>query len=560
MRRVALLLVVLAALPSVARAEAPPRGVLEANQRFDFSGGVYTEGSLSYLRVRHRGRLIRQRSRAGALGLRLRLRPGLYRVTSFQRPCQGNCDLLDPPRERCSRRVRVWAGETSSARVVTRPFRGCRMWVRHPPAFPSRARIRAAQRYVRGRALSSFAVIDSHGRLHGFAPRRRYISASVVKAMLLVAYVRQIGNRLPDAGERATLGPMITLSDNDSASAIHARVGDAGLLALARRAGMRDLTVAGHWGSVFFSAADQARFFWRLPSFVPPRSRPYARRLLSSIVPAQRWGFSRVSLRAGWRTFFKGGWRQTGLGSLVHEAARFERGRARFSLAVLSDANPSHGYGTETLRGVAARLFGRRAAGADREAGSRAHRRAGLRDVQHFAPGIAIELVYRSRRNITGRRLPGYCRDWALLLEPAARDLARVQRRLRRRGLGLLILDAYRPARGSRALVRWARRSGRGALVGTYIAERSRHNTGSAVDLTLVRAADGRRLRMGTGYDELGPGAHTRNASGRILRNRLTLERSMERFGFTGYWREWWHFEHRVIGAHYLDLPLGCGA
>ena len=103
-----------------------------------------------------------------------------------------------------------------------------------------------------------------------------------------------------------------------------------------------------------------------------------------------------------------------------------------------------------------------------------------------------------TKRNLTGRRLPGYCRDWALLLRPAARDLGRVQRHLRRRGLGLLVLDAYRPARASRALVRWAQQSGRGDLVGTYIARRSRHNTGSAVDLTLVRASDGRRLRMGT--------------------------------------------------------------
>jgi D-alanyl-D-alanine dipeptidase len=34
----------------------------------------------------------------------------------------------------------------------------------------------------------------------------------------------------------------------------------------------------------------------------------------------------------------------------------------------------------------------------------------------------------------------------------------------------------------------------------------------------------------------------------------------MERFGFTNYWREWWHFEHRVTGTTYLDLPLGCRA
>ena len=192
------------------------------------------------------------------------------------------------------------------------------------------------------------------------------------------------------------------------------------------------------------------------------------------------------------------------------------------------------------------------------DAGSPAHRRAGLVDVHRYGPGIQVDLVYRTKRNLTGRRLPGYCRDWALLLRPAARDLGRVQRHLRRRGLGLLVLDAYRPARASRALVRWAQQSGRGDLVGTYIARRSRHNTGSAVDLTLVRASDGRRLRMGTPYDALGPSAHTRNASGRALRNRLTLERAMERFGFTGYWREWWHFEYRLVGARYLDLTLGC--
>jgi D-alanyl-D-alanine dipeptidase len=192
------------------------------------------------------------------------------------------------------------------------------------------------------------------------------------------------------------------------------------------------------------------------------------------------------------------------------------------------------------------------------EAGSRATRRVGLVDIHRYGPGIRVELAYRTRRNLTSRRLPGYCREWALLLDSAARDLGRVQRSLRRRGLGLLVLDAYRPARASRALVRWAQRSGRGHLVGTYIAQRSRHNTGSAVDLTLVRAADAKRLRMGSGYDELGPSAHTRNARGRALRNRLVLERAMERFGFTGYWREWWHFEHRVVGPRYLDVTLGC--
>jgi len=194
----------------------------------------------------------------------------------------------------------------------------------------------------------------------------------------------------------------------------------------------------------------------------------------------------------------------------------------------------------------------------EKGAGGPAHRRAGLVDVRGPAPGVRLDLRYATRRNVTGRRLPGYCQPWALLLGPAARDLARAQRLLRRRGLGLAIFDAYRPARASRALVRWAYRSGRANLVGTYIARRSNHNLGSAVDLTLVRRRDGRRLRMGTPYDDLTPRAGTLNARGRVLRNRTVLVRAMERFGFRNYRREWWHFDHRVRGSRYLDLSLGC--
>jgi D-alanyl-D-alanine dipeptidase len=246
----------------------------------------------------------------------------------------------------------------------------------------------------------------------------------------------------------------------------------------------------------------------------------------------------------------------------VHEAALFERGDTRVSMAVLTDGNPSHDYGTETLRGVAHRVFARRgraAADALRPelGGTRATRRAGLVDVHTYAPGIRVNLSYRTKHNETGAPLPGYCENWALMHRPAASNLGQVQRYLRKRGRGLLILDAYRPVRATRALVRWAERTGRGGAVGTYIARRSRHNTGSAVDLTLVRDSDGKRLRMG-GF-AFGPSSHTYNARGRILRNRLILANAMERFGFSAYLNEWWHFEHRVRPDRFLDVTLGCG-
>jgi hypothetical protein len=229
-----------------------------------------------------------------------------------------------------------------------------------PARLPSRRRIRAVQRYLRTRqGVNSWSLVDSWGRLHGFAPHRVYVSASLVKAMLLTAYLRGIGNRMPDESARDVLWPMITWSSNDAADTMYYRVGDAALYGVAKAAGMRSFSVSGYWANAHFSAEDQARFFNRIDRLIPKRSRAYARTLLSSIVPEQRWGFSPFAAAAGFKTFFKGGWRGTATGQLVHEAALFERGSTRVSMAVLTDGNPSHEYGTETLRGVAERLFGR---------------------------------------------------------------------------------------------------------------------------------------------------------------------------------------------------------
>jgi zinc D-Ala-D-Ala dipeptidase len=556
---------VMAALAFPAAGAAAP-GTLDYRQKLDSSRGVYTEGSISFVRVRDASgdTVVRRRTAAPRFRMIRKLPPGRYRVVSYQRPCDGNCGLLDPPVDRCARRVRLLSGGLTAVRVTERPGRGCTMSRNARPArFPPVGRIRAARRYLRGRGgVNSWALIDNWGRLHGFAPHRVYVSASLVKAMLLVADLRRLGNRMPGAAERASLGPMIQMSSNDAADTVYYRVGDAALYDLARRVGMRTFSVAGYWGNAHFSAEDQARLFRRIDRLVPRKSRAYARGLLSSIVGHQRWGFSRFSLAHGFKTFFKGGWRGTGAGQLVHEAALFERGDTRVSMAVLTDGNPSHEYGTETLRGVAQRIFGpaRRAAAAQDdqpdEAGNRATRRAGLADVHRFAPGIRVSLSYRTKHNETGKPLPGYCENWGLMHERAAFSLGQVQRFLIRRGLGLLVLDAYRPVRATQALVRWAQRTGRGGAVGTYIARRSRHNTGSAVDITLVRDRDGKRLRMG-GF-AFGPSSHTYNASGRILRNRLTLKNAMERFGFSAYLNEWWHFEHYIRPNRYLDVTLGC--
>jgi len=149
---------------------------------------------------------------------------------------------------------------------------------------------------------------------------------------------------------------MIRRSDNAAAGRALAIVGTGRLRALARRAHMRRFTpVAGIWGLTRIDAADQARYFLHIDSYVPQLHRAYAMRLLRTITPAQRWGIARVR-PSGWRLYFKGGW-GSGTGWVDHQVALLIRGDERVSVAVLTHLDGSHPYGEETLRGIAARLL-----------------------------------------------------------------------------------------------------------------------------------------------------------------------------------------------------------
>ena len=179
-----------------------------------------------------------------------------------------------------------------------------------------------------------------------------------------------------------------------------------------------------------------------------------------------------------------------------------------------------------------------------------------LVDVGRLDSTIRVDLRYRTGSNFTGAPLPGYEGNRALLRREPAYALAQVQRALRAEGLGLKIWDAYRPVRATDAMVRCTERTGRTDLVRDgYIAARSRHNLGVAVDLTLVDAT-GREVAMGTAFDTFSPAAHTANASGEVLANRLRLQRAMERAGFAAYDQEWWHFSYSVSRPVRFDAVI----
>ena len=222
--------------------------------------------------------------------------------------------------------------------------------------YPATADIDRAIAWLKHRSgVTAVAVVDTAGVLHGWNENRQFVTASVIKAMLLVEYLRT--HTSVSSSALATLTPMIEVSDNNAAEAIYHVVGDGGLYALAKAAGMKHFAIYGQLFGAQLTAADQARYFYRLPSLVPRAHRALALYLLSHIVSYQSWGVPAVARPRGWQVWFKGGWRGTSLGQLVHQVARLNKGARTFSMAVLTDGDPSQGYGIETIQGVAARVL-----------------------------------------------------------------------------------------------------------------------------------------------------------------------------------------------------------
>jgi D-alanyl-D-alanine dipeptidase len=162
-----------------------------------------------------------------------------------------------------------------------------------------------------------------------------------------------------------------------------------------------------------------------------------------------------------------------------------------------------------------------------------------LIDLAEFDPRIAIDLRYATADNFMGR--PLYPPEARCLLRPAtARRLKRVQDRLARTGLGLKVYDAYRPLSVQKQMweimpdPRYVADPARG----------SRHNRGSAVDVTLVDST-GRELEMPTGFDDFTEAAHRnyQGATPAALRHRKILTNAMEAEGFVGLSTEWWHYD-----------------
>jgi hypothetical protein len=227
-----------------------------------------------------------------------------------------------------------------------------------PVAQGWRPNVRSAIVYARTRAGTVSFAVRAEGRQWGWRVTRTVPSASVLKAMLLVAYLddRRVRDRALGPSDHRLIDPMIQRSDNEAATSVLGFVGAAGVYGVARRAGMRRFTLDPTiWGLSRIDADDQARFFLHIDRQVVGRHRAVAMHLLATVVPSQRWGVGRVKL-PGWQVYFKGGW-GAGTGEVEHQVVLLRHDSTRVSAAVLITDSPSHAYAKQTLQGLFVRLL-----------------------------------------------------------------------------------------------------------------------------------------------------------------------------------------------------------
>ena len=136
------LLSALSGCASAAPAEPGPRPAVHGAEllvrEMRAAQPLYIEGSFGYLRVVRLdgGAVVRQgRAKTAEPGhrrtlFRRFLPPGRYRVSAYQRPCDGNCGYLDGPTERCEATVDLHNGRPRTVTLEVTPGAGCAARVR----------------------------------------------------------------------------------------------------------------------------------------------------------------------------------------------------------------------------------------------------------------------------------------------------------------------------------------------------------------------------------------------------------------------------------------------
>jgi D-alanyl-D-alanine dipeptidase len=188
--------------------------------------------------------------------------------------------------------------------------------------------------------------------------------------------------------------------------------------------------------------------------------------------------------------------------------------------------------------------------------------------------GVRWDAKYATWDNFTGTPVDGYEVNRIVGSHALADALLAAKTQAAALGFGLLLWDAYRPQRAVDRFLEWSGQPEDGRtkqrfypnidraemFTSGYVAPKSGHSRGSAVDLTLYRLDTGELAPMGGDHDFMDERSHhgARGVSSVEARNRRTLCDVMEQSGFERYDHEWWHYALRdePYPHTHFDFPI----
>jgi D-alanyl-D-alanine dipeptidase len=182
-------------------------------------------------------------------------------------------------------------------------------------------------------------------------------------------------------------------------------------------------------------------------------------------------------------------------------------------------------------------------------------READLLELVKLDKTIKLDIRYATADNFVGRAV--YPEARAFLQRDAAEAVARVHRKLKKQGLGLVIFDGYRPWSITRLF--WETVAPEQRKFVANPEKGSKHNRGCAVDLSIFDLKTGKLLPMPSGYDEFTERASPDYAGGTAeeTKNRELLRKLMEAEGFIVNPNEWWHFDYKDWESYAIyDIPF----
>lgn len=158
--------------------------------------------------------------------------------------------------------------------------------------------------------------------------------------------------------------------------------------------------------------------------------------------------------------------------------------------------------------------------------------------VTDYIPQISVDLKYATEDNFTGQVI--YEFQGAYLRYGTVKKLIEVCDELAEHGFSIKMWDGFRPAAAQFKL--WEVCPDANYVANPNV-KFSSHSRGNTMDITLIDL-QGKEAEMPTGFDDFSAMADRdySDCSETAANHAVLLQEIMEKHGFSGYFKEWWHY------------------